>query len=236
MGFLKKKFREKKKFPNWIYIFPAFFIRIYYRFFFRHEIIDPHDMVHESRGVVAVTWHNRLFFYAVAFPKLTRERSVAVVSASRDGQYVSDFISQLGLGSIRGSSSRGGAQAQLAGVKAIQEGKNVCFTPDGPRGPKYKMKPGPVHLASLTGAKILPLSINFSYFHISSSYCRQRNSNRNFQKCSHRKCQGVFRTYFSCFGTVRINLTFSYTYASHSRLCTVACQKHSDGTSCSESA
>ena len=162
MGFLKKKFREKKKFPNWIYIFPAFFIRIYYRFFFRHEIIDPHDMVHESRGVVAVTWHNRLFFYAVAFPKLTRERSVAVVSASRDGQYVSDFISQLGLGSIRGSSSRGGAQAQLAGVKAIQEGKNVCFTPDGPRGPKYKMKPGPVHLASLTGAKILPLSINFS--------------------------------------------------------------------------
>jgi lysophospholipid acyltransferase (LPLAT)-like uncharacterized protein len=162
MGFLKKKFREKKKFPNWIYILPAFLMRIYYRFFFRHEIIDPHDMVHESRGVVAITWHNRLFFYAVAFPKATRQRSVAVVSASRDGQYVSDFISQLGLGSIRGSSSRGGAQAQLAGVKAIQEGKNVCFTPDGPRGPKYQMKAGPVHLASLTGARILPVAINFS--------------------------------------------------------------------------
>ena len=162
MGILKKKFREKKKFPNWIYILPAFFMRIYYRFFFRHEIIDPHDMVNQSRGVVAITWHNRLFFYAVAFPQHTRKRSVAVVSASRDGQYVSDFISQLGLGSIRGSSSKGGAHAQLAGVTAIQEGKNVCFTPDGPRGPKYQMKLGPVHLASLTGARILPLSINFS--------------------------------------------------------------------------
>ena len=43
-----------------------------------------------------------------------------------------------------------------------KEGKNVCFTPDGPRGPKYQMKLGPVHLASLTGARILPLSINFS--------------------------------------------------------------------------
>ena len=94
---------------------------------------------------------------------------MAVVSASRDGQYVADFIKQFGIGSLRGSSSRRGANALLGAIHAINEKKNVAFTPDGPRGPRYVLKPGPVILASKTGAPILPVSINASrYWEIKS--------------------------------------------------------------------
>ena len=49
-------------------------------------------------------------------------------------------------------------------VRAVEDGFNVAFTPDGPRGPKYRMKTGPVLLASLTGGKILPISVNASRY------------------------------------------------------------------------
>ena len=66
MGILKKKFRDIKKFPGWIYWLPARLMQLYYRFFFRHEWIDPLDLTHTAVGAVTVTWHNRLFFFAVA--------------------------------------------------------------------------------------------------------------------------------------------------------------------------
>ena len=83
-------------------------------------------------------------------------------SASRDGQYIADFISILGLKSLRGSSSKKGANAYRAGIKAVKEGYNVSFTPDGPRGPRYVMKTGPISLASVTGTGVIPISVNAS--------------------------------------------------------------------------
>lgn len=85
-----------------------------------------------------------------------------MVSASRDGQYIADFISILGLKSLRGSSSKKGANAYRAGIKAVKEGYNVSFTPDGPRGPRYVMKTGPISLASVTGTGVIPISVNAS--------------------------------------------------------------------------
>ena len=87
---------------------------------------------------------------------------MAVISASRDGQYIADFAAQFGVQSVRGSSSRGGAAAQLGAVQACREKKNVVFTPDGPRGPKYEIKRGPIQLASKMGKKIVPVLINAS--------------------------------------------------------------------------
>ena len=129
---------------------------------YRYEINDPENWAEKAQGIVGVCWHNRLFFFAAAFPAAVRKRTCAVVSASRDGQYIADFISILGLKSLRGSSSKGGAKAQHQAVNALKAGYNVCFTPDGPRGPKYQMKNGPVQLASIMQTKILPVSINYS--------------------------------------------------------------------------
>lgn len=168
MGFLKRKIREKKKLPTWLFWFPAQLLR-FLLLFYRIRIEDPNDHIHKARGAVALMWHNRLFFFAAIFPKEARGRTKAVVSASRDGQYVTDLISFFGLSSLRGSSSRKGANALRGALEAIREGYHVAFTPDGPRGPRYELKPGPVIVASMTGAPIVPMSVNAtSYWEIKS--------------------------------------------------------------------
>ena len=67
MGYLKQKFRSIKKFPTWIYWLPAMLHKLYFRLFFRLEIIDPHDIVNIKGLIIGVAWHNRLLFYPVAF-------------------------------------------------------------------------------------------------------------------------------------------------------------------------
>ncbi len=166
---LKQKFRSIKKLPTWIFWFPATLLKVMRRLLYRFEIVDPNNYIEEARGMVTVTWHNRLLFFPVAFPRETRKRTVAVVSASRDGQYITDLISFFGLRSLRGSSSRKGMQAQLEAVRAIRDGYHVSFTPDGPRGPRYQMQPGPIHLASKMNTSIIPIAVNASrYWEIKS--------------------------------------------------------------------
>ncbi len=159
-----KQFRQIKKFPSWIFFLPAMLMKIYCICFFRKNIIDPCKVCDDGRKYVVTVWHNRLFFLPFAFPAHLRRKTKAVISPSRDGQYLSDFISFLGVQSLRGSSSKKGAKALFGGVKAIEDGGNVAITPDGPRGPKYQMKTGPVHLASLSGAKVVPVGINYSRY------------------------------------------------------------------------
>ena len=181
MGYFKQKFRSIKKLPTWLYWFPARLMVAMLHTLYRVRVEDQFHHIEQARGAVAVTWHNRLMFFAAIFPPATRRRTVAVVSASRDGQYVADFIANLGLRSLRGSSTRGGAKAQLAALHAIRDGFNVSFTPDGPRGPRYVMKNGPIQLASLTGGGIIPISVNASRcwavkswdrFQIPKPFCR----------------------------------------------------------------
>ncbi len=74
-----------------------------------------------------------------------------MVSRSFDGEYIARIIEKLGFVAVRGSSSRGGAEA-LRGMKdELEKGAAVAFTIDGPRGPKYVAKPGPVLLARSSG-------------------------------------------------------------------------------------
>lgn len=163
MGTLKNKFRQIKKLPTWLFFLPSLLLKLWFKLFYRFELHDPKGYTaHDVRGAIGVAWHNRLLFFAPALPRRLRIHTAAVVSASRDGQYVADFISFFGLKALRGSSSRRGANALLGAIHAIQHGQNVAFTPDGPRGPRYTMKPGPIMLASRTGAPIYPISINAS--------------------------------------------------------------------------
>ena len=77
-----------------------------------------------------------------------------MTSRSFDGEYIARIIEKFGFRAVRGSSSRGGVRA-LLGMHAVIEGNGVAaFTIDGPRGPVYVAKPGPVLLARNTGTPI----------------------------------------------------------------------------------
>jgi lysophospholipid acyltransferase (LPLAT)-like uncharacterized protein len=116
------------------------------------------------KPVIFVLWHNRIFTMPPIW-KLTggKNRSTVVLtSASKDGSTLATAMEVFGIGSIRGSSSRRAVAALIGMKKALQEGKDVCVTPDGPKGPRYQVQPGLLKIAQTTGSDIIPIHILYS--------------------------------------------------------------------------
>lgn len=96
-------------------------------------------------------WHRCVLAATYQF----RGSSIAVMtSRSFDGEYIARIIEKLGYRVVRGSSSRGGAEALLGMREELEMGHPAVFTIDGPRGPIYVAKAGPVVLAKRTGRAI----------------------------------------------------------------------------------
>lgn len=114
--------------------------------------------------VIYILWHNRFFTVPAAWSQLCgrHRKTVTLTSASHDGDVVARAMAVFGLGAIRGSSSRRGVAALVGLKRALQDGQDVCLTPDGPRGPRYKIQPGVIKLAEATGAAIIPVHVTFT--------------------------------------------------------------------------
>ncbi|HEY0153165.1 MAG TPA: lysophospholipid acyltransferase family protein [Longimicrobium sp.] len=109
----------------------------------------------EKRPVVFTLWHGRLL------PCTYHHRHqdvVTLVSHHRDGEYITRLVQKWGYTAVRGSSSRGGLDALRELVRHLRGGRSLAITPDGPRGPREKLKPGPLLAAQLTGAPIIPVA------------------------------------------------------------------------------
>lgn len=164
MQYLKKKFKKIKKVPIWIYWFPATLLKLLYKFLFHHKVDDPAGLLETEYPKIGIIWHNRMLYFPCAINGKLLEQTVAIVSASRDGQHTSNLLHHFGIKCARGSSSRGGAHAQLEAIRELKNGRNVALTPDGPRGPVYVMKKGAIQLASITGAPLFVVSHNASKY------------------------------------------------------------------------
>lgn len=111
---------------------------------------------------MVILWHNRLFSAPIFFLKYFGDRQLAVMnSASKDGTWMSAFVGKIGIQSVRGSQKRRGAQAVREMIEVQRGGCDIAMTPDGSRGPVYKMKAGAVTIALKTGAPIILLSFNY---------------------------------------------------------------------------
>ena len=109
--------------------------------------------------LIYAMWHGRLLL----LPYLYGHRGAHVLtSRSRDGELVARWIRHFGLDPVRGSSTRGGADAVRLLARAIQAGREVVVVPDGPRGPREVLKPGVIALARLSGAPIVPTAVGAS--------------------------------------------------------------------------
>jgi lysophospholipid acyltransferase (LPLAT)-like uncharacterized protein len=94
-------------------------------------------------------WHRCLIPCACYFHD--RFKPAVLISRSFDGELIARTIERLGFLTARGSSTRSGGAGLLALAKAVARGNPAVFTADGPRGPIYKVKPGAIKLAQLTG-------------------------------------------------------------------------------------
>jgi lysophospholipid acyltransferase (LPLAT)-like uncharacterized protein len=98
----------------------------------------------EQRPLIGSFWHACI----IPATYVCRNLGVRVMSSnSYDGEYMGRIIRKFGFVAVKGSSSRNAVRAVLGLRRALQEGWSVAFSIDGPRGPRYKVKPGPVALA-----------------------------------------------------------------------------------------
>ncbi len=103
-------------------------------------------------------WHGRMLCLMPL--RWHRCRGLQVlVSPSDDGGLATRALRNFGYGVIRGSLSRGGARAMREMAAALQAGRQLVVTPDGPRGPRHTMNTGVPWLARATGVPILSISV-----------------------------------------------------------------------------
>jgi lysophospholipid acyltransferase (LPLAT)-like uncharacterized protein len=126
---------------------------------------SPESLRHLTKTdepVAFVLWHNRLILTSEIFRRYRRSRTVyGLVSASKDGAWLSAFFSLVGIRTVRGSSSKLGREAVNALVEVMRAGNDIGITPDGPRGPLYDFKAGGLIVARRVHAPLLLLGAAF---------------------------------------------------------------------------
>ena len=133
----------------------------------RYEIDDRLGVVGKpiNENYIAALWHNRLLLISYVLKRFTPHRPGAgLISASRDGDLVTDLTERFGFDVVRGSSSRLGASAILELTAVLASGRDVLITPDGPRGPAYDLGPGIIFLAQKSGAAVVPINMEYSAY------------------------------------------------------------------------
>lgn len=119
----------------------------------------PYESPNGTARYCFCLWHDAIVtcLFASRIHKLS-----GLISRHQDGTYLSDAATSVGLTPVRGSTSRGGAEA----IKQLidRSDLHVCITPDGPRGPRRVMKEGIVYLASRTGRPIVPTTVTATSF------------------------------------------------------------------------
>jgi hypothetical protein len=136
----------------------------------RYRVNDPHHFMtrKDIRQVIFCTWHNRLalamkMYYAFGLRNHQVPGLAALVSASKDGAFLTAILERFGVQPVRGSSSRRGAQALLELATWAERGYDLAITPDGPRGPRYVVQDGTMALAQITGLPVVPASFRLEW-------------------------------------------------------------------------
>lgn len=122
----------------------------------RFEVISEEGVIPVRDGQKAgpeiyCFWHQCVLPCAFYF---RGSGAVILISRSFDGELITRILRRFGFDAVRGSSSRGAREGLLGLAEVVESGRTAIFTADGPRGPIYQTKMGPIKLAQMTGAPI----------------------------------------------------------------------------------
>jgi lysophospholipid acyltransferase (LPLAT)-like uncharacterized protein len=126
--------------------------------------------VMKSQKYILVFWHSRLLLPSYMLKNIN---CLVLVSQSRDGEIIRRIINSQGQEAVRGSSTRGGLRALAGMIRNLKENQRPGgFSPDGPQGPRFKVKPGVITCAKKTGFPIVPVTYSASRIKVFSSWDR----------------------------------------------------------------
>lgn len=134
-----------------------FFMQLVVRFIYlTNKKVFHHPKIDLNESFIVAFWHGELLMQPFNYKKLKPHGKVsAMISEHKDGEAITRTVEYLGIHSIRGSSSKGGAKALISAIREIKGGDDIAITPDGPRGPRHSVADGIVAIHKKTNARIL---------------------------------------------------------------------------------
>lgn len=116
------------------------------------------DEAREAPGqFILAFWHSRFVMMPYAYPG---ERITVLSSRHRDSEFLARILLRFGLDLSKGSSTRGGAAGLMEILRKVKRGYDVGMTPDGPKGPRRRVKAGVIAVARLSGLPIVPVTFS----------------------------------------------------------------------------
>jgi lysophospholipid acyltransferase (LPLAT)-like uncharacterized protein len=120
----------------------------------RKQHVHPEHIENPPQYIV-VFWHAHLL---LMLHSRFRRPIVVMSSQHRDAEYIVRVYERYGVECVRGSSTRGGTQALRGFIQKAKNGRNLVFTPDGPKGPARIVKEGVIAAARMTGLPLVPVA------------------------------------------------------------------------------
>lgn len=135
----------------------------------------PEQLGAAGQPFIVSFWHGRLLMMPLAWT--VKKPLQVLISHHRDGELIARAMDPFGLGTIRGSTAKGGrekggAAALRSILQALKQGCYIAITPDGPRGPRMRASTGAVAAARLAKAPIFPLAYGVARRKVISSWDR----------------------------------------------------------------
>ncbi|WP_321312565.1 lysophospholipid acyltransferase family protein [Halarcobacter sp.] len=134
-----------------------FVLQLFVRFIYlTSKKVFHHPEIDLNEPFIVTFWHGELLMQPFNYKKIKPKGKVsAMISEHKDGEAITRTVEYLGIDSIRGSSTRGGAKALIGAIKELKAGDDIAITPDGPRGPRHSVADGIVAISQKTNARIL---------------------------------------------------------------------------------
>lgn len=145
----------------------ALLIRILYftskKHFYMPQIIP-------QEPVIFAFWHGNLLMQAYLYKQFrTVPKAKVLISDHFDGQIIARSIKFFGIGTLHGSTTRGGTKVLIQGMKSLSDGYDIGITPDGPKGPRHTVSDGVIVMAQKRQAKVIVYScVPSSYWQLGS--------------------------------------------------------------------
>ncbi|MEN8258694.1 MAG: lysophospholipid acyltransferase family protein [Thermodesulfobacteriota bacterium] len=124
-------------------------------------------LVDSGQPFIITFWHYNVLYASLSGGKLPM---VAMVSPSKDGEFIARIMESKGISTVRGSRTKGGVGAIKGLLKAVRQGRSPVIIADGSQGPAKVVQGGSIILASRAGIPIVPMSWSFSSYKLFRSW------------------------------------------------------------------
>ena len=124
--------------------------------FINKKVID--ELERDGNNYVLAFWHGTML---LPWYLHRNKNFAALISKSKDGDLLGKILKRWNYNVIRGSSSVGGDVALSIMVDYAKNNNSIAITPDGPRGPAFKLKAGAIITSKRSGLPLVLLGIGF---------------------------------------------------------------------------